>query len=120
MLHSGSLLLCYVMLWGFLTLSSLIPSNFNDWFNLNANLHIYNTTSNSEIITEHHFDVGTVQSTNKLHTKGSKLVNYGGNKLQVLGPLFWNSIPSEIRESKSLVSFKYHMKKYLIDQYSEN
>ena len=104
----------------FLTLSSLTPSNFREWFNLNNNVHNHNTISNSEIITEHHFHVGTVQPTNKLHTKGSKLVNYGGKQLQVVGPLVWNSLPSDIRDSKSLVSFKYHMKKYLIDQYIEN
>ena len=104
----------------FLTLNSLTPCNFNDWFNLNASLHNYNTTTNSVINTEHFFDVGTVQITNELHRKGSRLVNYGGKQLQVFGPILWNSISSEIRESKSLASFKYHMKKYFIDQYSEN
>ena len=104
----------------FLTLSSLTPSNFNEWFKLNTNVHNHNTTSNSELITEHHFDVGTVQATNKLHTKGSKLVNYGGKQLKVVGPLLWNSLPSDIRDSKTLLSFKFHMKKHLINQYHVN
>ena len=62
----------------------------------------------------------TVHITNELHRKGARLVNYGDKQLQVFGPVLWNSIPLEIRQSKSLASFKYHMKKYFIDQYSEN
>ena len=55
------------------------PIIFHDWFILNHNIHNYNTVSNTIINQDNYFDVGVSTVTNKLHTRGSRLVNYGGD-----------------------------------------
>ena len=57
------------------------PSNFYDWFTLNHTVHNYNTISSTNINIENYFDIGVVSNTNILHTKGSRIVNYGGKLL---------------------------------------
>ena len=93
------------------------PCIFFDWFTLNHTIHNYNTISNTNINKENYFDIGDVLNTNILHTKGSKLVNYGGKMLQVAGPILWNNLPSHIRDAQSVFSHKDLLKKFFIDQY---
>ena len=63
------------------------------------------------------FEIESISETNILHTQGSRLVNYGAKLLKVAGPILWNSLPTHIRNTKSVFSFKFHLKKFLIDQY---
>ena len=93
------------------------PRIFFDWFILNHTVHNYNTVSNTVINVENYFDVGTVTEKNTLHTRGSRLVNYGGKLLKVSGPILWNSLPEDIRNSQSIFSLKYQLKKNFIDHY---
>ena len=51
---------------------------FHDWFTLNHNIHNYNTVSNTIINQVNYFDVGDPSVTNKLHTRGSRLVHLWG------------------------------------------
>ena len=91
------------------------PSNFHTWFNVNNEIHQHGTTSNVEITRENYFDVGTVTQAKILHTKHSSLVNYGGKSLQVIGPILWNVLPSELRNIERFNPFKYYCKKHYID-----
>jgi hypothetical protein len=101
----------------FSCLLRITPSIFHDWFTLNHTVHNHNTVSNTNINKENYFDIGDVVHTNILHTKGSKLVNYGGKLLHVAGPILWNSLPSHIRDAQSVFSLKHLLKKFLIEQY---
>ena len=102
----------------FSCLSFITPSIFFNWFILNHTLHNYNTVSNINVIMKNYFEIDHVVETNTLHVRGSRLVNYGAKLLKVAGPILWNSLPSDIRNSLSINSFKYSVKKYLIDQYT--
>ena len=93
------------------------PSIFLEWFTLNNIVHDHQTTSSTVILTENYFDVGHTVLTNTLHTQGSRLVNYGGKQLKVSGPILWNSIPDYIRNSTNVNSFKFNLKKILIESY---
>ena len=99
-------------------LSLATPRIFLDWFLINSTIHEHATTSNTVITQHHYFDIGASSSTNCLHNRYSKLVNYGGKLLKVAGPILWNSIPLGIRNSPSLPSFKTEFKKYLFEQYN--
>ena len=102
----------------FLCLARETPSIFLNWFTLSSAVHSHNTVTNSVVIVENYFDVGTVQQIPTLHTKNSNLVNYGGKLIQVAGPILWNGIPAPVRESSSLFTFKIKMKKCLLHQYT--
>ena len=93
------------------------PINFHGWFTLNYNVHHYNTVSNTFIKQASYFDVGVATVTNMLHIKGFRLLNYGAKLIKVAGPILWNSLPSHIRNSVSINTFKYSLKKYLIEHY---
>ena len=54
------------------TLDFVSPRIFHDWFVFNHEICDYSTRLNAVIIQEHHFDVGSVQQTLSLHTKGYK------------------------------------------------
>ena len=81
----------------FRCLSHESPQIFWDWFTYSSSIHNYNTTSTSMITTNSYFDVGVEHRDNPtLHTRNSRLVNYGGKSLKVAGPFLWNSIPLPI------------------------
>ena len=93
------------------------PSIFFDWFRTNHTVHNYNTISNTNINMKNYFEINNVSKTNILHTQGSKLINYGGKMMKVEGPLLWNNLSPDIRNSESVYIFKYSLKNYLIGQY---
>ena len=101
----------------FSCLSLNIPRIFHDWFTMNHSIHNYNTISNTNINMKNYFEIENVTETNLLHTRYSRLVNYGGKKLKVAGPILWNSLPKNIRNAQSVYSLKILYKKLLIDQY---
>ena len=100
-------------------LSFTTPSNFRNWFILNHTVHDYNTIANSYVDINNKFDfkVVSVKVNNILHTQSSKLSNYGSKKLKVAGPVLWNSLPENIRNSYSVSSLKFKVKKFFIEQY---
>ena len=99
------------------SLSFNTPSIFWNWFILNHTLHTYNTTSNTNIKMNNNFEVESVSETNILHTQYSKLVNYGAKMLKVAGPFLWNSLPENIRNSKTVFTLKSSLKKLFISRY---
>ena len=101
----------------FSCLTSHTPPIFHDWFILNHTVHNYNTTSSTIINMTNHFEIDNITRTNLLHTKYSRLVNYGSKMLKVAGPLLWNSLPAHIRHAQSVYSFKNLLKKFFINQY---
>ena len=97
------------------TLDFETPQIFHEWFIFNYEVHEHNTRLNSEITQEHHFDVGTVEQSLSLHTRGCKN-SYGQKMIQVSGPVVWNSIPAIIQKSPSINSFKTKLKKHLLGE----
>ena len=85
---------------------------------MNHSIHSYNTTSNVNITIDENFAIRSINKSNILHTKCSKLVNYGGKMIQAAGPLLWNSLPELIRNCKSNNIFKFKLKLHLLNQYS--
>ena len=94
-----------------------IPSNFHDWFIVNHRVHHYNTISNTNIVMKNYFEIDNITTTNNLHTQGWNLINYGGKLLKVIGPKLWNGLPIDIRGAKTVNSFKYLLKTFLLNQY---
>lgn len=99
------------------TLSQETPINFLEWFTPTHFIHNYNTRSNRLINRENIVDLGTVSDLLTLHHNRSNLVNYGGNMFRVSGPVLWNSLPVQIRNSQSFNVFKINLKNYFLEQY---
>ena len=99
-------------------LNETTPLIFHNWFVLNHTVHGHATISSSIIVQENYFDSGSSTVSNTLHTKGSRLWNYGGKLLKVAGPIFWNSLPLPIREAPSFYIFKSKLKKLLLLKYN--
>ena len=92
------------------TLTYESPSNFWEWFTYSHEVHSYATTSSTVINCVNYFDVGTVEPTLALRADKCKLVKFGGRLMKVMGPKFWNNLPSDIKESSSVVVFKKKLK----------
>ena len=100
----------------FSTLIFESPAIFDEWFRYDHEIHDHSTRASTEVIRENYFDVGHVQQTYTLHTKGANN-NYGGKMIQVLGPLIWNDIPEAIQEAGTIATFKKNLKIYIFNQY---
>ena len=95
-----------------------IPSNFNIFFVVNRNIHVHNSRSNTLLIMEKlNFNDMSILPRDTLHCQYSRLVNYGGKALKVIGPIMWNDLPDKIRALSSLCLFKRRVKSRLLDQY---
>ena len=86
-----------------------IIDNFNQWFTLNKDVHFHRTRAN--------FSNSTQQTTNNLFIPFGRTTNYGLKKIKVNGPKIWNSLPINLRNYKSLNTFKIVLKKYLLEPY---
>ena len=64
-----------------------------------------------------YFDTGISNPTFTLYVQKANLVKYGGRLVKVLGPLFWNELPTHIHVSASVQAFKEAVKKSYIAQY---
>ena len=100
----------------FSTLTFDSPAIFNDWFHYDHDVHDHTTRSSSEVIRENYFDVGHVEQSYVLHTKGAKNI-YGEKMIQVSGPVIWNSIPDYVRKAESIFTFKKHLKMHFLEHY---
>ena len=88
-----------------------VPSIFHNWFKLNHNVHNYNTRSTFS-------DIGNALNSNNIFIINARTTHYGLKLIKVSGPKIWNCIPKQIRDSKSVNSFKLLLKKHLITQYA--
>ena len=59
-----------------------------------------------------YFEIESVVQSNILHTRCSRLVNYGAKMVKVSGPLLWNSLPENVRNSTSVHTFKNKIKNF--------
>ena len=84
------------------------PSIFHNWFNLNYNIHSYNTRSTF-------FDIDNAINSNNLFIINARTTHYGLKLIKVSGHKIWNLIPNQIRSSQSATSFKLLFKKHLIN-----
>ena len=100
----------------FSTLTSESPPIFDEWFRYDHEVHDHSTRASTDIIRENYFDVGYVQQSFTLHTKGANN-EYGRKMIQVMGPLIWNVIPEDIQEAGTIMTFKKHLKAHMFNQY---
>ena len=99
----------------YLTLCGESPHIFSDYFTYTHSVHSYATTSSTIISQSHYFDVGTDHPTYTLFLRQSKLSNYGKKMIRIVGPLIWNGLPPAIQDASSVQSFKFHLKKFFIE-----
>ena len=98
------------------TLTDNSPSIFDEWFNYVHEVHDHTTRASSNVISENFFEIGYVEQSFTLHTKGAKNI-YGKKMIQVSGPIIWNSIPEDIQKAGTIITFKKLLKKYYFSQY---
>ena len=98
------------------TLTFESPAIFNNWFQYAHEVHDHTTRTSTDVIRENYFDVGQVQQSFTLHTKGATN-DYGRKMIQVSGPVIWNRIPDDIKEAGSIFTFKRNLKLHIFDQY---
>ena len=98
------------------TLTFDSPSIFNEWFHYDHEVHDHTTRASSNVIRENYFDIGYVEQSFTLHTKGSRNI-YGGKMIQVSGPLIWNSIPQDIQNAGTISTFKKQLKEHMFNEY---
>ena len=84
----------------FLCHIKILPTSILNYFTLNLNLHSYATRN------AHKFHLPKVRTS----------ISHKSPLFQ--GPLLWNSLPEDIRESKSVNVFKMKYKQYLINTYT--
>ena len=98
------------------TLTFESPAIFNNWFQYAHEVHDHTTRTSTDVIRENYFDVGQVQQSFTLHTKGATN-EYGRKMIQASGPVIWNRIPDDIKEAGSIFTFKRNLKLHIFDQY---
>ena len=98
------------------TLTSDSPAIFDNWFQYAHEIHDHTTRASTDVIRENYFDVGHVEQSFTLHTKGSTNI-YGRKMIQVSGPVIWNRIPEDIQKAGSIFTFKKNLKLHIFDQY---
>jgi len=77
---------------------SLLPTQLQQLFTLNREIHQYNTRNRNDPIVPKH----------KLEATKRSIAH--------MGPIIWNSIPKEIKTAKNLSSFKRNLKSFLINR----
>ena len=87
----------------------------NELYNYCVAIHMYKTSSRNELIFQNH-SYGT-RSNNQVHVPFARLVSTQRSIYHV-GPMVWNGLPTDIRESSSLTMFKNKMKIYLLERSS--
>ena len=98
------------------TLTFDSPAIFDNWFQYAHEIHYHTTRASSDIIRQNYFDVGHVQQSFTLHTKGATN-NYGRKMIRVSGPVIWNRIPENIQKAETIFTFKRRLKQHFFDQY---
>ena len=86
-------------------------------FHYDHEVHDHTTRSSTNIIRENYFDVGYVEQSFTLHTKGANN-NFGKKMIQVTGPIIWNSIPEDIQKAVTIHTFKKEYKNFIFNEYA--
>jgi len=80
-------------------MNSLLPNPLKSLFVINKQLHTYNTRNkNNPIVPRHKTELG------------KKCLSH-------MGPIIWNTVPNNIKEKKTLNSFKSLLKINLLKRY---
>jgi len=82
--------------------TNLLPGKFTDFCIYNYQLHNYNTRSKS-----------------LFHLPKAK-TNIRQFSFRYLGPTFYNSLPDQVKNSKSYATFTKHAKSYFIEKYKKS
>ena len=98
------------------TLTDESPAIFDEWFHYAHEVHDHTTRASSNVISENFFEIGHVEQSYTLHTKGAKNI-YGSKMIQVSGPIIWNGIPEDIQKAGTILTFKKLLKKLYFSQY---
>ena len=101
------------------TLTFDSPAIFHNWFQYDHEIHEHSTRASTDVIRENYFDVGHIQQSLILHTKGATN-DYGKKMIQVTGPVIWNKIPEDIQKAGTIYTFKKQLKVHIFDQYGGN
>ena len=75
-----------------------LPSVFSSYFEENTLIHHHNTGTREK----HQFHISSVSS-----EYGKRTIKYKGIKL-------WNNLPVDVKETKSLQSFKHKIQKFIL------
>ena len=97
-------------------INSNVPTNFQNWFKFNYNVHSYNTRSAFFDI-DNDVDIDNAINSNTLFRRNARTTHCGLKLLKVSGPKMWNLIPNHIRSIQPLILFRLRLKKHLIAQY---
>ena len=98
------------------TLTSDSPAIFDNWFQYDHEVHDHTTRASTNIMRENYFDIGYVEQSFTLHTKGARN-NFGRKMIQVTGPIIWNSIPEDIQKVATIYTFKREYKRFIFNEY---
>ena len=101
------------------TLTMDNPAIFGNWFQYDHEIHNHSTRASTDVIRQSYFDVGIIQKSLTLHTKGATN-DYGKKMIQVSGPLIWNRIPEAIQKAGTIFTFKKQLKVHIFNQYGGN
>ena len=93
----------------FKSMNLITPLNFHDWFKLNHELHAHKTRAN--------FNIADNTSTKNLFIPMVRTTNYGLKQLKANGPRMWNSLPTNIKNATSLLTFTKSLKVHYSSQY---
>ena len=85
-----------------------------DIYKFNVAIQFFKNRNNLNYDRNHSY---LTRSRNTLRTPLCRLT-YTQQSVNYQGPLIWNEIPIDIKESRSISTFKYKFKNYLINQYN--
>ena len=85
------------------------PLNFKEWFKLNHERHDHKTRAN--------FNIADNTNTKNLFILMVRTSNYGLKQLKSNGPRIWNTLPTNITNSTSLLTFTKKLKVHYSSQY---
>ena len=94
----------HISLFVYECVNGLFPAYFADFFNLLSNKHMFMTRQSTK--------------GNLFLERRNNTDQYGIRSIQFSGVKLWNSIPPNIRASKSLNTFRNELKKYYISFYT--
>lgn len=94
----------YFQILGFMYrfINGTLPLRFKNYFQETSEIHSYTTRSVSNFA---------------LNITFAK-TNRRKKTIRIIGPYVWNELPTHIKQSPSLPSFKYHLKNYIIQNYA--
>ena len=93
----------------FKSINYITPLNFHDWFKLNHELHALKTRAN--------FNIAENTTIKNLFIPMVRTTNYGLKQLKANGPRIWNSLPTNIKNATTLLTFTKSLKVHYSSHY---